>query len=165
MILIGDLITFSEILSVSWETLLYLFDAFCLPDYGLCLWDLGTILKKQIFRIFNTSFSNALKEILDVPLCSSSHATANMCNHFLLRHHLILVQARNMKRVLYSKNNLIKLCKPYIKSGYLCNSLTETLETRYNINFFSSELEILRSRLTWVQRHEESTAFYDFYGI
>ena len=156
---------FRNFKNVSLETLLYLFDAFCLPDYGLCLWNLGTILSKQIFRIFNTSFSNALKRILDVPLCSSSHATANICDHFLLRHHLIHVQARHMKRMICSKNNLLKLCRPYIKSGYICSSLSEIFENKYNVNFFSCDLEILRSRLTWVQRHEESRAQYDFYGI
>ena len=163
MILMRGLIIFLEILKMSLQKLC--FTTFCLPDYGLCLWNIETIFSKHIFKIFNTSFSNALKEILDVPLCSSSHATANICNHFLLRHHLILVQSRNMKRVLCSKNNLLRICMPYIKSGFICSSLSETLEVKYNINSFEYELEILKSRLTWVQRHEESRAQYDFYGI
>ena len=139
---------FRNFKNVSLETLFYLFDAFCLPDYGLCLWDLGTILNKQSFRIFNTSFNNALKRILDVPLCSSSHAVANTCNHFLLKHHLILVQARNMKRVLCSKNDLLRQSMPYLKSGCLYNALPEILEVNFNMNFFVSELDIVRSRLT-----------------
>ena len=54
---------------------------------------------------------------------------------------------------------------PYIKSGYICSSLSEILDNNYNVNFFECDLEIMRSRLTWVQRHEESRAQYDFYGV
>ena len=151
--------------NVSLETLLYLFDAFCLPDYGLCLWDVGHIFNKQMFKIFNTSYSNSLKRMLNVPLGSSSHATAEVCNHFLLNHQVVLIQARYMKRVFSSRNSIIRLNLPFIKSGYIYTSLLKLFQDKYNTDICFNDLDILKSRISWVQRNEERRAMYDFYGI
>ena len=148
--------------NVSIETLLYLFDVFCLLDYGLSLWDLGTIFNKQIFKIFKTFFSNALKRILGVPLGSSVHATAEICN---MCHHVALTQARYMKRMISSRNTIIHLCMPFLKLGYVCTSLEKIFKEKYSNYVWSNELDILRSRLTWVQGHEERRALHDLYGV
>ena len=47
------------------------------------------------------------------------------------------------------------LCKPLLKLGYVCTSLEKIFKDKYSTDIWSNELDILRSRLTWVQGHEE----------
>ena len=79
---------------VSTETLLFLFNDFCSPDYGLCLWDAGSIFSTQIFKTFETAYSNILKKILGVSVSTSSHAVADCFNKLLFKPHVLLNQAR-----------------------------------------------------------------------
>ena len=103
--------------------------------------------------------------MVDTPNGSSSHATADVCNHFMLHHHVALVQARGVKRLLSLKNEMIRLCIPFLKSGYLCNSLAKLFEKTYNVDIWTNDYDILRSRVTWIQGHEERRGFYDFSGV
>ena len=77
---------FRNFKSVSIETFLFLFNSYCLPDYGLNLWHFNNILKKQPFKCFETGFSNALKKISGAPVYASFHLTADKCNQLLLKH-------------------------------------------------------------------------------
>ena len=103
--------------------------------------------------------------MVDTPNGSSSHATADVCNHLLLNHYVALVQARGVKRLLSLKNEMIRLNIPFLKSGYLCNSLANLFEKTYNVDIWTCDFDVLRSRITWVQGHEERRGFYDFYGV
>ena len=76
---------FRNFKNVSIDTFLFLFDSFCLPDYGLGLWDLGSIFSNYDFKIFETSYSNALKRIVGAPMGSSSHITFDICGHFFIK--------------------------------------------------------------------------------
>ena len=150
--------------NVSVNIFLFLFDAFCLPDYGICLWNILLSFLKQPFKIFNTCFSNALKRIIGVPVGSSSHITAELCSHLMLKHHVVFCQIRYLKRILTLKNGIMLLCKPYIKSGYIFTSLASYFEDFYNANVWENELEVIQARIVWVQRHEERRGVCQFYG-
>ena len=136
------------------EVLLYLFNCYCLPDYGLSLWNSAVIFSKHIFKSFKVGFSNALKKIVGSPLSSSSHAAAETCEQLLLNHHVMYIQARYFKRVFNSDNDILKLCSPYLRKGYLLKAFTETFNEKYECDLWSNSLDCLQSRISWVQRHE-----------
>ena len=109
--------------NVAVETLNFLLNSFCLPDYGLSLWNMKELKIKQIFKSFDISYSNALKKIIGVPKYSSSHSAAEVCNQLLLKHHVALLQARFIKRSMLAENEIFKLCRFYLKQGYLHDSV------------------------------------------
>lgn len=150
---------------VSIETFLFLFNAYCLPDYGLCLWNANAIFNRQIFRSFETAFSNALKKVVGAPIYSSSHVTAELCQQLLFRHHVAFIQARFFKRVLLCRNEINMLCSPYLKDGYICKSLLGLFKDKYNCELCDSDLCVLKARLEWMQKHEDRRGICYFYGI
>ena len=153
--------------NVSVETLNFLFNSFCLPDYGLSLWNMKELKSKQIFKSFNIGYSNALKKMIGVPKYSSSHDAAEMCNQFLLKHHVALLQARFIKRSLLVQNEIFKLCNFYLKQGYLHNSIEGCFKEVYGVNIYDNQLDVLKSRIMWMQRHEprrEVNIFYNAAG-
>ena len=150
---------------VSIETFLFLFNAYCLPEYGLSLWNAKAICNRQIFRSFETAFSNSLKKVVGVPFYSSSHVTAEMCRQLLFKHHYALLQARFVKRVLSSKNEINMLCLPYLKNGYLCESVLKLFTETYECNIYENDLDVLEARLEWVQKHENRRGVCHFYGV
>ena len=156
---------FRNFKNVSLETFLFLFSSYCLPEYGLNLWNTSEILSKQFFKCFETTFSNALKRILGVPVHSSSHIVVDMCKHLLLKHHLAYVQARYIKRVIRSKKNLIRLCRPYLKSGYLCTSVGKLFNQSYAADIWENDLDVLGARILWVQTHEERRGICHYFGM
>ena len=123
------------------------------------------ILSKQFFKCFETTFSNALKRILGVPVHSSSHIVVDMCKHLLLKHPLAYVQARYIKRVIRSKKNLIRLCRPYLKSGYLCTSVGKLFNQSYAADIWENDLDVLGARILWVQTHEERRGICHYFGM
>ena len=140
--------------NVTGEVLLYLFKCYCLPDYGLSLWNSAVIFSKHIFKTFNVGFSNALKKIVGSPISSSSHAAAETCDQLLLIHHVMYIEAIYFKRVFNSDNDILKLCSPYLRKGYLLKAFTETFNEKYECDLWSNSLDCLQSRISWVQRHE-----------
>ena len=140
--------------AVSTETFLYLFNAYCMPDYGLSLWNVGEILKKHMFKVFKVAYHNALKKIIGVPNFYSNHDVANHCNLFLLQHYIIFHQCRYFKRVLKSNNALIKLCLPFLRRGYLMTALNDNLKEKYGIILTECDLDVIKSRISFVQRNE-----------
>ena len=81
------------------NNLMFLFNSYCCPDiYGLSLWNDASTIKSNIFRTFETAYSNALKRMSGVPLYASSHITAERFHQLLLRHLTALIQARFLKR-------------------------------------------------------------------
>ena len=151
--------------NVSIETFLFLFNAYCLPDYGLCLWNAKAIFNRQIFRSFETAFSNALKKVIGAPVYASSHITAELCHQLLFRHYVSFIQARFLKRVLLRKNEINILCYSYLKDGHICKSLFGLFKDVYNCNFCDNDLDVLRARLEWVQKNENRRGVCHFYGI
>ena len=70
-----------------------------------------------------------------------------------------------MKRVMTLSNSIIQLSLPFLKNGYHYKSLVKLYEDKYQINFLDTDLDIIKSRITWVQRHEETRNFMNFYGV
>ena len=86
-----------KFLNVKPQMLLFLFEAYCVPDYGLSLWDMKEIFKSQIFRTFESPYANALKKMHRLPRMVSNHIVANRAGVLLLRHHAACIQARFIK--------------------------------------------------------------------
>ena len=150
---------------VSVETLLFLFNSYCVPDYGLGLWDTGVLFNKQIFKTFKVAYSNALKKIIGAPRYSSSHVTATLCNQLLLNHHVATLQWRYMNRIFKSHNPIISICKPFLKAGYLYSSTARLYNNVYDVDIDESDSDVMKARVTWVQNHEPRRGICNFYGI
>ena len=148
---------FRNFKNVSIDVFYFLFKSFCVPDYGLPLWNLGEIVKRQIFKTFEVAFSKSLKRMLGVPLSTSSHAVADIFNQLLFIHYVTVVQTRYFKRVFCSINPLIRISSFTLGNGYLYKSLFKRLNDNYDVNFSMHSLDILKARVEWVQRHEPMT--------
>ena len=156
---------FRNFKNVSVQTFLFLFSSYCQPEYGLSLWNTDVIFSKQIFKCFETTFSNALKRILGVPVYSSSHIAAEMCNNLLLKHHIAYVQARYVKSVMRSNNELLKLYRPYLKGGYLSSNIEKLFQNSYEVSVWDNDLDVLGARILWVQKHEERRGICHYFGF
>lgn len=146
------------------DALLFLFKSYCCPDYGLCLWNNRATFRSSIFRAFNIAYSNALKKICGVPVFASSHLTALNCNQFLLKHLTALTQARYYKRMKSSTNPILRLNIPYFKEGLFMQHVRTILKNDYSVDVNSEDLDVIASRLTWVQRHEDRRGPCGYYG-
>merc|ERR1711911_474809 len=65
--------------NVTIDTFMYLFNAYCLPDYGLALWNVKNLLGCKTFRVFEVAYHGALKKILGISTMYSNHDTAEYC--------------------------------------------------------------------------------------
>ena len=150
---------------VDTETLLFLFKSYCMPDYGLCLWNHKRTMNRSIFKTFCVAYNNVLKKIVGAPTYSSSHITADICTVFLLNHHIALLQARYLKRLLKSRNYLIRLNLPLLKRGYFFPHVASIFQEKYNVDIFMNEVDVLSARISWIQKHEERKGPCLFYNI
>ena len=105
------------------SVLIFLFKSYCIPDYGIALWNHCSTFNSQNFKSFQIAFNKAIKRILGVPFYSSSHIAAEMSNVLMLKHHVPFVQARYLKRVLKSPNTLVKSQIIFLKPGYFFKQL------------------------------------------
>ena len=143
--------------NTSVEVLLFLFDSYCAPDYGLPLWFLSAIIHKQIFRTFEVAYNGSFKKMLGVPVTTSSHAVADACKVLLFIHYLVFIQVRYFKRIMNSNNEVLRILSFQIKEGYIFRSLIDKFFNMYGCNFTDNSLSIVKSRIYWVQRHEPRT--------
>ena len=155
---------FRNFSGVSLTTLIFLFNSYCLPDYGLSVWHIKELINKQAFKSFEVGYSNALKKIVGAPRYSSSHVTADICNQLLLKHHIALLQVRYIKKCMYSDCEVFKLCHSYLKQGYLHESVASYFKDVYSVDIYENDLEILKSRVIWVQKHEYRRGICPFYN-
>ena len=149
--------TFRKFKNVSIETFMYLFSAYCLPDYGLALWNGCDVFNQHIFNVFEIAFHRALKRIAGVPAMYSNHDVADYCKQLLFKHYVTFIQCRYFKRIFNSNNRMIKICLPFLMEGYLKNSLTKNLHKTYSVDLNENDLDIIHARISWVQRHELRT--------
>ena len=66
----------------------FIFNSYCIPNYGLELWDISKVSQKQVFKYFKIYFSKALKRICGLLFYTSNHWVANSLGQFLFKHHV-----------------------------------------------------------------------------
>ena len=140
---------------VNLETMLFLFQCYCKPDYGLALWNNCKSTKSKIFKTFNVAYNKAMKNMLDAPMYSSSHEAASACKLLLLDHHVSFIQCRYAKRIENSSNCIIKSNMSFLKSGYFFTNIYKCMKERYSINIMHEDIDVINSRINWVQNHED----------
>lgn len=148
---------FRNFKNISIEVFYFLFNSFCIPEYGLGIWNMEEVCSKPSFKTFKVAFSSSLKKILNVPVSTSSHAVAEIFNQLLFDHLVTFSQIRYFKRIFRSFNPVVKLLLFDIKNGYIYRSLCKRLFDIYGCDIDSNALDVLRSRLFWVQNHEPRT--------
>ena len=141
--------------NTSLDVLLFLFYSYCSPDYGLPLWNLHALANKQIFKTFEVAYNSAFKKMIGTSVTTSSHAVANACNVLLFNHYVAFVQMRYFKnKVDKSNNDMMKILVLNLKEGYIFREVRRFFNEKYQCIFLENTLDILRSRIYWVQRHE-----------
>ena len=100
---------------------------------------------------FEVAYHKFLKRILDVPTYTTNHLVAEICNQFLFEHHIALSQARFYKRITVSPNPLVKVCLPWLKIVSQLSFIKSVFYDKYNVNISKCSLDVLRSRVTWIQ--------------
>lgn len=155
---------FRNFKNVNIDTLLYLFNSYCMPVYGLCLWRYETF-RKCIFKTFEVAYSNFLKRLVNVPSYASSHVTAEVCSQLLLKHHVSLLKVRFYKRLTHSQSSLIRLNLPFLINGYFIDDFTHNFKNIYNVNVRQFDTDVIKSRISWVQRHESRRGVCPYYLI
>ena len=150
---------------VNLESLIYLFNSYCLPVYGLCLWNYKDTFNRSVFKTFNVAYNNFLKRIVGAPKYASSHITAEVCNQPLFKHHVALLQCKYYKRLLRSNNYIIKLNLTFLKQGYFVQHVSSMFQDIYNVDISRNDVDILAARIDWVQKHEDHRTPCLFYNI
>ena len=116
-------------------------------------------------KSFEIAYSNALKKIIGVPRYSSSHITADICDQLLLKHHIAFVQLRYIFRILESNNSIFRICSPMLKVGYLYSAVSNLFNNDYSVNIWLNDKDALKSRIFWVQKHEDRIRRCPFYSF
>ena len=144
----------SNFSNVNIETFLFLFNSYCLPNYGLELWYSYGLFMSKYFKTFEIAYCKALKKICNVPNYTSNHFIAAMCNQFLLFHLVNLIRAKFIKRLDLCKNPIYILNKIYFKVGEFHTNVSKIFKKVYNINIYNFKINIIKSRIEFVQLHE-----------
>ena len=150
---------------VNMDALLFLFNTYCMPIYGTCLWNNRNLYSRSIFKTFDVAYNNTLKRIVGVPTYASNHITAEICNQLLLKHHIALLQVKYYKRLINSNSNIIRLNLPFLKRGYFIQSVSSLFREMYSVDISYSEVDILAARISYVQKHEPRRGPCLFYMI
>lgn len=150
--------------NVNADTLLFLFNSFCMPAYGLSLWS-HEMFRKSIFKAFEVAYCNFLKRLLNVPLYASNHVTSDICGQLLLKHHVTLQKVRFFKRILHSRNTLLRMNVPFLMKGHFIQSFIGNFQDVYNVDVTEFDVNTLKSRIIWVQKHEDRRGICSFYLI
>ena len=139
--------------NVSVDTFLFLFNSYCCPRYGTELWP-SNAFRKQIFKTFEVAYCNSLKRILGVPKYSRNHWVAEVCDIYLLRHHVAVMQALFLKRILECKSYIFVLNSYFLKNGFYLGQILNFFRSVYNVNIMELDAQTIHSRVKWTQLHE-----------
>ena len=138
---------------IRYDILQHLFKSFCMPNYGLNMWNIGNILNKKDYKAFHVAYSNCIKSIYDVSKFSSSHFIFNSCNMLMFNHYNIYVQCRYFKSIFDNPSGLIYLL-PGLKNGTLIGTLKKFVREAYDITIFDNAIEAINSRIFFIQKLE-----------
>ena len=144
--------------------MIHLFNAYCVPQYGLSLWNSFNIFNKQYFKGFEIGYNNAIKKILQCPKYASSHIAAEICGFLLLKHKVGTIQLKYYHKIINSLNSITFLNNHFLKNGYFCSFIFYNFKRNYNINICRNPLCASVSRVKWVHAHEPRGRFCKFFN-
>ena len=135
------------------DILLFLFKSFCLPNYGLNIWNLKDTQYKKDYRAFEIAYSNCLKSIYGLTKFSSTHFIFNACDMLIFSHYIHYLQCSYFKRIFEAPIGLMFIL-PSLKQGVLVNSICKIIRSTYQITIFDNPIEAIKSRIYYVQNRE-----------
>ena len=151
--------------NINISTLLFLFNSYCLPNFGVELWNSKKLVQDQYFKVFETAFGCALKRMCNVPRYASSHVIAERCNQLLLSHLVSKIQLRYYKRLINHKNAIIRLNFPFLGNGFCIPYIEGLFKLKYEVSIADTDFHASQSRIGYVQRNEERSRFCPYYNI
>lgn len=155
---------FRNFKNVNADTLLFLFNSYCMPTYGLCLWSYE-MFRKCIFKTFEVAHSNFLKRLINVPTYASNHVSADICGQLLLKHHVALLKVQYFKRLMHSQSILVRMNLPFLMNGHFIQDLICNFKDIYDVDVTQFDIDTLKSRIIWVQKHEARRGVCPYYLI
>ena len=147
------------------NTVLFLFNSYCKPVYGINLWSNKLTLSRAKFKAFEVAYNNTLKRILGIPLYSSNHEAADKCGQLLLKHHVAALQSRYYHRLSSSKCSIIKLNLPFLRRGFFMGYVDKLFKESYDVSVSHHDPDILAARISWVQKHEQRRIPYIIHPV
>ena len=84
----------------------------------------------------------------------SNHIIANKAGVLLLRHHAACIQVRVVKSLYMKRNSIIRVNIPIIKCCYFYSQVSKMFEEIYNIKVIESDKNVIKARISWVQRYQ-----------
>ena len=150
---------------VDTNTLLFLFNSYCKPIYGISLWNNKVSFNRSKYKAFEVAYNNTLKRILGVPLYSSNHETADRCGMLLLKHHVASMQSNYYHRLSSSKCDIIKMNIPFLKRGFYMGYVYALFKETYGIDISCYTSDVINARISWVQKHEQRRTPYLIHPI
>ena len=135
--------------------MLFLFNSFCSPNYGLNIWNLKNILNKKDLKSFEVGYAKCIKNIYGLNKYTSSHFIFNASEMLLFKHYACYVQCRYFKDIFSNAKGIIYLI-PSLKGGVIATSLQNVFKSSYNVSVFDNDIEALKARIFFVQKNEES---------
>ena len=133
-----------------------------MPTYGLSLWS-NEMLNKAIFKTFEVAYSNFLKRLINVPIYASTHVSADICGQLLLKHHVALLKVQYFKRIMQSRSTLLRMNLPFLMNGRFIQDLIYSFKDIYDVDITDLNIDIIKSRIIWVQKHEARRGICPYY--
>ena len=149
---------------VNIQTILFIFNSFCLPTYGLALWNEHNLTKRSAFRSFETTFSNSLKNICHVPKFASSHVVADLCDTLLLNHIVNKNKLNFYINFNNTRNDIFVLNSAFLRNGLCFNDIFNVFKQKYNVNIDNNDIRALYSRISYIQKNEDRS-FCRFFNV
>ena len=140
--------------NVNLNTFMVLFNSFCVPFYGLALWNNNNLFSKQIFKVFEKAYCGAIKQMLKVPKYTSNHKIAELCNIFLFKHLVNIIQLKFFVQIHNVPNTIFTLNNFFFKNGLFCGHVFESFNTLYNVNIQNNDFRALIARVSFIQKNE-----------
>ena len=144
----------SNFSKLSEDIVLFLFKSFCMIDFGLNIWNLKDVNRRD-FKAFEIGYLKCIKSIYGLNKYASTHFTFNACNMLIFSHLVHFFQCRYFKRIFNDPRGLIYLI-PTLKGGTLVNSITRLVKKHYNITIFDNDIDAIKARIIYVQMNERN---------
>ena len=145
---------------VNRDQLIFLFESFCRSFYGSDLWNDG-LLKLNVFKNIATTYHRALKRIVGLSPYHNNHDAASLSGMLLFQH---LVSSRVVSflfRLINDKSNCMTDLKGYFRNdSIMSKNIKMYFKDKYKLSsLYDNDLCAIKSRISFVQRTEESSGY------
>lgn len=139
---------------------LFLFNSFCKSFYGCELW-YSSLERTRLFDGLSTAYHSGVKRILGLSKWHNNHLAARLSNMPLFKHLLSEKMVSFLLSLVQNSSPCVYPLRQYLKNkSVFSQSVQKLFLDTYSINnLFDQPLCAIKSRIRYVQNHEESSGF------